>query len=96
MVKEIKSQEEFDVIMKSDVADNVTFCPICGRAYLIDWTNKERKAMLRWSNREILIQNALPNRNANERELMRYAWSGLPIIACSDECMKEQYEELED
>ena len=43
-----------------------------------------------------LIQDALPNRNANERELMRYAWSGLPMIACSDECLKEQYGEEEE
>ena len=91
MVKEIKSQEEFDKIMKSENADNVTWCPHCGKAYIIDWTDEERKAMLKWSERKLLIQDALPNRNANEREIMRYAWSGLPMIACSDECLKEQY-----
>ena len=96
MVKEITSQEEFDAIMQSENADNVTWCPHCGKAYLIDWTDEERKSMLKWSDRKLLIQDALPNRNANERELMRYAWSGLPMIACSDECLKEQYGEEEE
>ena len=96
MVKEITSQEEFDAIMKSENADNVEWCPHCGKAYLIDWTDEERKSMLKWSDRKLLIQDALPNRNANERELMRYAWSGLPMIACSDECLKEQYGDEEE
>ena len=91
MVKEIMSQEEYDLIMESENADNVVCCPHCTRTYLIDWTDEERKAMLKWSSRKVLIQDALPNRNANEREIMRYAWSGLPMIACSDECLKEQY-----
>lgn len=93
MVKEIKNKEEFDKIMHSEDADNVSWCPHCGKAYLIDWTDEERKAMIKWSNKKLLIQDALPNRNANEREFMRYAWSGLPMIGCCDECVKEQYGE---
>ena len=92
MVKEIESKEEFDAIVQTDDdVDNIEQCPKCGRVYLIDWTDEEQEAMRKWFNREILIQDALPNRNANEREIMRYAWSGLPIIACSDKCLKEQY-----
>ena len=41
MVKEITSQEEFDAIMQSENADNVTWCPHCGKAYEIDWTDEE-------------------------------------------------------
>ena len=95
MVKEIKSQEEFDTVMHSDDANNVSWCPRCGRAYVIDWTDAERKAMLKWSSGKMLIQKALPNRSENERELMRYAWNGSPMIACSDECLKEQYRDDE-
>ena len=91
MVKEIKSSKEFDRIMGFENANNIIYCPHCSRTYLIDWTKEERQAMLKWSNRELLIQDAMPNRNANEREIMRYAWSGLPMIACCDECLKEQY-----
>ena len=86
MIKEIKTKEEFTEIMHSDNADSVSWCPHCGRAYLIDWTDEERKAMMKWSNRELLIQDALPNRNVYERELMRYAWSGLPMLKCCEEC----------
>ena len=86
MIREIKSQEEFTKIMHSDEADNVSCCPHCGKTYVIDWTNDEKEAMLKWSAREVLIQDALPNRNIYERELMRYAWSGLPMLKCCEEC----------
>lgn len=33
MIKEIKTQEEFDKIMHSENADNATVCPHCGKAY---------------------------------------------------------------
>lgn len=91
MVKRIESQTEFDEIMKSEMADNITWCEHCGRAYVIDWTDEEIGNMFRWQNRELLIQNALPNRNPYERELMRYTWSGLPMLACSKECDKETF-----
>ena len=42
MVKEITSQEEFDAIMQSENADNVIWCPHCGKAYVIDWTDEEQ------------------------------------------------------
>ena len=96
MVKEIKSQEEFDQIMKSRLANNVEWCPHCGRAYLIDYTNEEIEAMFKWGERKMLIQDALPNRTPNEREIIRYAWNGSPMFACCEECMREQYGENRD
>lgn len=94
MVKEIKNWDEIKEI--TDDFGAIIVCPHCGRRYFIDWTEEETKAMIDWEDRKLLIQDALPNRNANERELMRYAWSGLPMIACSDECLKEQYGDCEE
>ena len=39
MVKEITSQEEFDAIMQSENADNVTWCPHCGKGYFKEVMN---------------------------------------------------------
>ena len=43
MVKEIKSQEEFNTVMHSDDANNVSWCPRCGRAYAIcmEWISDD-------------------------------------------------------
>lgn len=95
MIREIKSKEEFDEVMKSDLADNYMECPHCGRGYVIDYTEDEIKALNKWSARQLLIQDALPNRNPYERELMRYAWSGMPMISCCVECHKETWGEEE-
>lgn len=86
MIKEIKSQKEFNKIINSDDANNIAWCPHCGREYVIDWTEEERNAMLKWSSRQMLIQDALPNRTIYERELMRYAWNGSPSMKCCEEC----------
>lgn len=66
-------------------------CPICGRKHSIVLTDAEVGNMHRWKNRELLIQNALPERTAYERELIRYYWSGLPMISCCEECYKENW-----
>lgn len=94
MAKEIKNWDEIKEI--TDDFGAIIVCPHCGRRYFVDWTEEEINAMIAWENRKLLIQDALPNRNTNEREIMRYAWSGLPMIACSDECLKEQYGDCEE
>lgn len=72
---------------------NITItCPMCGREHEVTLTNAEVGRMHKWENRELLIQNALPKRSAYERELIRYWWSGLPMISCCEECYKENWE----
>ena len=91
MVKEITSQAEFDAVMKSDKADNITWCPHCGRCYVIDYISKEKEMLMKWSknrfsSKAITIQNALPKRNNYEREIMKYAWNGSDMLKCSENC----------
>lgn len=64
-------------------------CPICSRKYSFDLTYQESARMYQWAVKRILIQDALPDRTPYERELIRYAFSGLPIIACCKECENE-------
>lgn len=91
MILNIKTQEQFNEIMKSDDADNICSCPRCGRVYLIDWTPDDIDGMIERDEKRLLIQDVLPNRTPYERELIRYAWDGSPIIACCDDCMNENY-----
>lgn len=91
MVKEIKSQEEFDEVMKSDLADDVTWCPYCGKCYVIDYTEEEKEKLMYWSenrfnSKAITIQEALPYRDIYEREIIKYAWNGSDSIKCSPDC----------
>ena len=90
MVTEIKSKQEFYKAFKEEKLNIVT-CPYCYKIYAIDWTEKETDMMMEWSQnrftqKAILIQDALPNRNIYEREIMRYAWIGSESIKCSENC----------
>lgn len=48
----------------------LTKCRICGEEHIVELTDDEYANYLRWKNRELLIQEALPNRSAIERELL--------------------------
>lgn len=75
--------------------EDVVVCPTCGRCYVVDYSEEEIDNLIKWSNREMLIQDALPNRNKYERELIRYAWGGMPMISCCEECYKEKWGDIE-
>lgn len=62
--------------------DIVTTCPICGETDTIHLTEEEHANYMRWRNREILIQEALPNKSASEREqlmtgICSHCWEGM-------------------
>lgn len=85
MLREIKTQEEFDKLT-SDERDMIVCCPHCGRVYIVDLDETEVSNMFQWEDRKMLIQDALPNRTVYERELIRYYWSYSPMIKCCEEC----------
>lgn len=45
-----------------------TRCPICGEKSYVDLTYDEYLKYLKWQRRELLIQEALPNLSAEDRE----------------------------
>lgn len=63
----------------------VTICPICYEEDEIVLTDEEYKQFRRWQNRELLIQEALPNRSATEREQLKTGICG--------HCWKEMFGE---
>ena len=68
-------------------------CQHCRRIYKIRLTDEEIDNLIKWNNREMLIQDAFPNRTPYEREIIRYNWSGSPMIACCKECENENWGE---
>lgn len=54
-----------------DYVSIVTQCPICGETDTINLTYDEYANYLRWQRGMLLIQDALPNRTANEREQLK-------------------------
>lgn len=54
-----------------DEFEILTTCPLCGETDSIVLTRDEYINYLRWQNKELLIQEALPNRSAHEREQLK-------------------------
>ena len=50
------------------MAEIATVCPICGETDIIILSAEEEERYLQWQNRELLIQDALPNKTPEERE----------------------------
>lgn len=46
-------------------------CSMCGLSDTLPVTAEELDALRKWKNREMFIQDALPNRSADERELVK-------------------------
>lgn len=46
-------------------------CPLCGKVTTLDLTDEELAHLYRWRQREMLIQDALPNRTPEEREIVK-------------------------
>lgn len=66
-------------------------CPICGREWAVKITEEDDERLEAWQRRELLIQDALPNHTPYERELIRSTF-GFPMIACCEECYKENWD----
>ena len=94
-MKEILTQQEFDAIEEDDNTF-IMYCQHCERVYVVTLTDEEIDNLVKWNNREMLIQDALPDRTSYEREVIRYNWSGLPMIACCKECEIEFWGEEEE
>lgn len=60
-------------------------CPICGETDSIELTEEEYDNYQKWQRRELLIQEALPNRTAAEREQLK---TGI-CAGCWDSMFKE-------
>lgn len=86
MFKEIKTAEEYE---KYDRWNDYTFvdeCPHCGRVWAFTLSDEEYDAMEKWKRKEVLIQDALPERDGYQREFIRYVFSGMPSMKCCPEC----------
>lgn len=64
----------------------VVTCPICGETDIIELNEEETTNYERWQNRELLIQDALPNRSAAEREQLKTGICG----GCWDKMFAEE------
>lgn len=60
-------------------------CPICGETDAINLNDEETINYERWQRRELLIQDAFPNRTAAEREQLK---TGI-CSACWDSLFEE-------
>lgn len=63
-------------------------CPICGETDSIELSEEETINYARWQRRELLIQDALPNRTAAEREQLKTGICG----GCWDSLFEEEDE----
>ena len=48
-----------------------TVCPMCGDITYIEMDDEEYARYQEWRNGKMLIQEALPNRSHNEREMLK-------------------------
>lgn len=60
-----------------------TTCPVCGRTNHVELNDEEAIMHERWRNRELLIQDALPNKSYDEREML--------ITGICPECWKKLF-----